>query len=212
MRYVTIPVTPLQQNCSLIWCEKTRQAAVIDPGGEIEKILAEVERQGVELAEILLTHAHFDHVGGAVELAKRAGVEIIGPHQADQFLLDALEQQGPAFGFPPIPGFRPDRWLAAGDRIRVGEEELEVLHCPGHSPGHVVFFHRGDQLAFVGDVLFNGAIGRTDLPGGDYPSLIRSIREKLFPLGDAVTFIPGHGPNSTFGAERRTNPFVGDGV
>lgn len=210
MRYLTIPVTPLQQNCSLIWCEQTLQAAVIDPGGEVPRILAEVERQGVNVAKVLLTHAHFDHVGGAVELAKASGAEIIGPQRADQFLLDALDQQGPAFGFPSTPGFQPDRWLEEGDRIQLGEEELEVLHCPGHTPGHLVFFHRDDQLAFVGDVLFNGSIGRTDLPQGDYPSLIRSIREKLLPLGDAVTFIPGHGPRSTFGAERKTNPFVGD--
>lgn len=210
MKRLVIPVTPYQQNCSLVWCEATRQAALIDPGGEAERLLAEVEAQGLQLTKLWLTHGHLDHVGAAGELAARLGIPIEGPQRGDDYWLQALPRQCEMFGFPPVEAFTPDRWLADGDTVEVGETRLEVLHCPGHTPGHVVFYHGGSRTAFVGDVLFAGSIGRTDFPGGDYDALIRSIRERLFPLGDDVTFIPGHGPDSTFGRERRTNPYAGD--
>jgi len=211
MKATIIPVTPLQQNCSLLWCERTGQGAVVDPGGDIERILAAVEAHGIGLVKILLTHAHVDHAGGTVALAKRLGLPIEGPQREDRFWIDLLPQQCQTFGFPPTESFTPDRWLEHGDTVEFGEEALQVLHCPGHTPGHIVFFHPGERLAIVGDVLFKGSIGRTDFPRGDYDTLINSIREKLFPLGDDVVFIPGHGPLSTFGEERRSNPFVRDG-
>ncbi len=210
MKFTIIPVTPFQQNCTLLWCEQTRRAAVVDPGGEVELILAAAEQASVELEKILLTHAHLDHAGGTAELASQFGLPIEGPHRDDQFWIDALPEQSRMFGLPPVEGFVPTRWLQQGDRVTFGNITLEVLHCPGHTPGHVVFFHRSERLAIVGDVLFRGSIGRTDFPRGDHATLIRSIREKLWPLGDDVRFIPGHGPMSTFGAERRTNPFVSD--
>ena len=210
MKHLVIPVTPFQQNCSLTWCEQTGAAALIDPGGEAERLLAAVAQRGLRLEKLLLTHGHIDHVGAAFELATQLGIPIEGPQRADAYWLESLPQQCEMFGFPPTPAFTPDRWLEDGDRVNVGLEELEVLHTPGHTPGHVVFYHRADQLAFVGDVLFQGSIGRTDFPRGSYPELIASIRHKLFPLGDDVTFIPGHGPASTFGEERLTNPYVGD--
>ncbi|KEA62558.1 putative metal-binding enzyme [Marinobacterium lacunae] len=210
MKFRIIPVTPFQQNCTLLWCEKTREAAVVDPGGDIDKILAAIEEEGVNLTRILLTHGHLDHVGGTAELMQRKGVPVEGPERNDQFWIDALTQQCAMFGFGQVESFDPDRWLEEGDQVQVGDETLDVLHCPGHTPGHVVFFHKGEQLALVGDVLFQGSIGRTDFPRGDHDQLIRSIREKLFPLGDEVRFIPGHGPMSTFGAERLSNPFVAD--
>jgi len=210
MRYRIIPVTPFQQNCTLLWCEETGEAAVVDPGGDIGLILAAVEEEGVKLTRILLTHGHLDHVGGTAELVGITGVPIEGPEAEDRFWIDGLTQQCAMFGFTQVESFTPDRWLQEGDRVRVGHQTLEVLHCPGHTPGHVVFYHPGEQLALVGDVLFQGSIGRTDFPRGDHAQLIRSIREKLFPLGDEVRFIPGHGPMSTFGAERRSNPFVAD--
>jgi hydroxyacylglutathione hydrolase len=212
MQYRVIPVTPFQQNCSLLWCEETKKAAVVDPGGDIELILAAVARFGAEVEKILLTHGHIDHAGGTAELARRLGVPIEGPQREEQFWIDQLPQQSQMFGFPRADKFTPDRWLEQGDTVRFGNVEMEVLHCPGHTPGHVVFFHRGSRLAVVGDVLFQGSIGRTDFPRGDYDTLIHSIRERLWPLGDDVTFIPGHGPLSTFGDERRSNPFVGDYV
>ncbi|WP_432697173.1 MBL fold metallo-hydrolase [Marinobacterium sp. YM272] len=210
MKFRIIPVTPFQQNCTLIWCEQTLEAAVIDPGGDIERIQAVIEEEGVKLTQVLLTHGHLDHVGGTAPLAREAGVPILGPHKEDAFWIDGLDQQSAMFGFGKVEGFTPDRWLDEGDTLTVGKEQLEVLFCPGHTPGHLVFFHRNSQLAQVGDVLFQGSIGRTDFPRGDHATLIRSIREKLFPLGDEVRFIPGHGPMSTFGEERRTNPFVAD--
>jgi hydroxyacylglutathione hydrolase len=210
MQAVVIPVTAFAQNCSLVWCTRTREAAVIDPGGDLDKVLAEVARQDVRLTRILLTHAHIDHAGGTAELARREKLPIIGPHPGDQFWIDGLPEQGRMFGFGACETFSPDRWLDDGDRVGVGDVEFEVLHCPGHTPGHVAFFSRASRVAFVGDVLFAGSIGRTDFPGGDYATLIASIREKLFPLGDDVRFVPGHGPISTFGAERRSNPFVSD--
>jgi glyoxylase-like metal-dependent hydrolase (beta-lactamase superfamily II) len=205
---VIIPVTQFAQNCSLVWCPRTREGAVIDPGGDLDKVLAEVKKHGVKLRQILLTHAHIDHAGGTAELARRLKLPIEGPHRGDQFWIDGLPEQSRMFGFPPSEAFTPDRWLDDGDRVQVGEVEFEVLHCPGHTPGHVVFFSPADRIAFVGDVLFAGSIGRTDFPGGDYDTLIGAIRSKLLPLGDDVRFVPGHGPMSTFGEERRSNPFV----
>lgn len=210
MKYAVIPVTPFQQNCSLLWCEQTMRGAVVDPGGDLDRILARVQRERVTLEKILLTHGHIDHAGGTGELARRLKLPIEGPQREEAFWIDALPQQSRMFGFPQAEAFQPDRWLEQGDAVRFGDVELQVYHCPGHTPGHVVFFHAPSRLAVVGDVLFQGSIGRTDFPRGDYDILIRSIRERLFPLGDDVAFIPGHGPMSTFGAERRGNPFCGD--
>ncbi|MDD5034366.1 MAG: MBL fold metallo-hydrolase [Methylococcaceae bacterium] len=210
MQATIIPVTAFQQNCTLLWCEQTLEAAVVDPGGDVERILRAVEKAGVKLVEILLTHGHLDHVGGAQALASLLGIPIEGPQQEDRFWIDRLPEQSKTFGFPITAPFTPNRWLVQGDTIRFGNQELEVLHCPGHTPGHVVFFHRRERLALVGDVLFRGSIGRTDFPLGNHSELLSSIRGRLWPLGDDVTFIPGHGPCSTFGAERRSNPYVGD--
>lgn len=213
-----VPVTPFQQNCTILWDEASGRAAVIDPGGEVERILAALDQLRVEPEKILLTHGHIDHAGGAAALKaaleERAGgpVPIEGPDARDRFLLEGLAVQGRAFGPADARDVLPDRWLAEGDRVTVGGRSLEVLHCPGHTPGHVVFVDPAARFALVGDVLFRGSIGRTDFPYGDHAALIRSIREKLFPLGDEVTFLCGHGPGSTIGAERRSNPFVGEGL
>ncbi len=212
MKYQIIPVTPFQQNCSLVWCEKTLKGAVIDPGGDVERIQAVIKERGITVEKVLLTHGHIDHAGAADVLAQLLNVGIEGPHKADQFWLDGLAHQSQMFGFPVIATFSPGRYLEEGDLITFGEEQLEVLHTPGHTPGHVVFFHRGEKLAFVGDVLFHGSIGRTDFPQSDHPSLLRSITEKLWPLGSDVHFVPGHGPGATFADERRSNPFVADQV
>lgn len=209
MHSLTIPVTAFQQNCSLLWDERG-QGAVIDPGGDLDRVLGEADRRGLTLTKILLTHAHVDHCAATAQLSRQRGLPVEGPQRADQFWIEALPMQAAQFGFPPTERFVPDRWLEDGDRVTVGEETLEVVHCPGHTPGHVIFFDRGQRCAWVGDVLFAGSIGRTDFPGGDHQTLIRSIRQRLFPLGDDVRFIPGHGPASTFGAERRSNPFVAD--
>lgn len=208
LKAVIVPVTAFAQNCSVVWCDRTGKGAVIDPGGDLDRILAEVERHGVTLEKILLTHAHIDHAGATAELARRLALPIEGPHPGDRFWIDALPQQGAMFGLPRAETFEPTRWLDQGDEVTVGDVRLEVRHCPGHTPGHVVFFDPGSRVAFVGDVLFAGSIGRTDFPGGDHATLLGSIRENLFPLGDDVRFVPGHGPMSTFGAERRGNPFV----
>lgn len=210
MQLSIIPVTPYQQNCSLVWCEHTGTAALIDPGGEENRLLEAVADAGVKLAMLLLTHGHLDHVGAAKGLSEKLGVPVLGPHREDAFLLDSLPVQAQRFGFPPARAFTPDRWLEEGEHIELGEQRFDVLHCPGHTPGHVVFFNPTARLAFVGDVLFQGSIGRTDFPRGDPSALIRSIREKLFPLGDDIAFVPGHGPMSTLGDERLHNPFVGD--
>ena len=210
MQLAVIPVTPFQQNCSVLWCERTRAAAVIDPGGDLDEVLAVVDDERLELQKILLTHAHIDHAAGTAELARRRGLPIEGPQREDLFWIEGLPQQSQMFGFPPAEAFTPTRWLEHGDKVQVGDVQLEVLHCPGHTPGHVVFFSRADRFAIVGDVLFAGSIGRTDFPRGNHAQLIRSIRERLFPLGDDVRFLPGHGPMSSFGEERRSNPFVGD--
>lgn len=208
MRYLVVPVTPFEQNCTIFWCEQTRQAAVIDPGGDISRIEQALATEGLTLALILVTHGHIDHAGAVHALAERTGVPIEGPQIEDRFWIEQMAQQSRMFGFPESAVFTPTRWLHDGDRVRFGEVELQVLHCPGHTPGHVVFYHAPSQLAQVGDVLFAGSIGRTDFPRGDHATLIRSIQEKLFPLGDEVQFIPGHGPMSSFGEERRYNPFL----
>ena len=210
MQTLTIPVTEFQQNCTLLWCEETMEGAVVDPGGYIDLIIEAVETKGIKLQKVLLTHGHLDHVGAAADLAKQFNIPIEGPHRDELSLIAALPQQCVMFGFPPVKTFTPDRWLVQGDTVSFGQQTLEVLHCPGHTLGHVVFFHRDDKLALVGDVLFRGSIGRTDLPGGNHAQLLDSIRNRLWPLGDKVAFIPGHGPRSTFGEERKTNPFVGD--
>jgi len=209
LRYHTVPVTPFQQNCSIVWCDDTKRAAIIDPGGDLPQLLDEVERLGVTLEQIWLTHAHIDHAGATARLAREQGLPIIGPHEGDQFWIDALPQQGAMFGFPPSERFTPTRWLHDGDTVTLGHCTLQVRHCPGHTPGHVVFFSPEARRAFVGDVLFAGSIGRTDFPGGNHQDLIDAITQRLWPMGDDVVFIPGHGPESSFGQERRTNPFVG---
>ena len=211
MRYSIVPVTPFQQNCSILCCESSNKAAVVDPGGDIELIIAEIDRMETEPVKILLTHGHLDHVGASAKLSATLKIPIIGPHRDDQFWFEALPDQCKMFGFPPIESFTPNTWLEHGSKLEVGDTELEVIHCPGHTPGHLVFFDRNQRLAVVGDVLFNGSIGRTDFPRGDHATLIRSIRENLWPLGDDVAFIPGHGPMSTFGDERLSNPYVGEG-
>ncbi|PXF32104.1 hypothetical protein WH50_06155 [Pokkaliibacter plantistimulans] len=208
LRYRIIPVTPFQQNCTLVWCDDSMEGALIDPGGDSQRLLAAVREEGVTLTKILLTHGHLDHVGATGELASSQSLPIEGPHQADRFWIDALPQQAQMFGFPPSQPFQPDRWLEQGDTVSVGKENLQVLHCPGHTPGHVVFYHQPSRWAQVGDVLFKGSIGRTDFPGGDHQTLLDAIRNNLFLLGDDVSFVPGHGPMSTLGEERRSNPFV----
>jgi glyoxylase-like metal-dependent hydrolase (beta-lactamase superfamily II) len=210
MRYEIVPVTPFEQNCTLFACPESGDAAIIDPGGEPKRILQALDRFGATPRLILLTHGHLDHVGAAPELADRLGIPLVGPHRADAFWLDALPQQAELFGLPHHAPFSPDRWLEHGEQIHLGTRVLEVLHCPGHTPGHLVFFDPVAALAQVGDVLFRGSIGRTDFPRGDHAALLRSIREQLFPLGDHVRFIPGHGPCGTLGEERRSNPFVGE--
>ena len=210
LEVAVMPVTPFQQNCSLLRCRSTGRGAVIDPGGEVERLQAWIADQGVELEKVLLTHGHLDHASGAARLAREAGVPIEGPHRDDLFWLEGLERQAQMYGVEPGEVPQPDRWLEGGDSACFGEIELEVRHCPGHTPGHVVFFHGPSRFAVVGDVLFQGSIGRTDFPRGDYDTLIRSIREQLLPLGDDVTFLPGHGPTSTLGHERSSNPFLVD--
>ena len=208
LRYLTVPVTPFQQNCSIVWCDETRKAAIIDPGGELPRLLGEVKRLGVTLEQIWQTHAHIDHAGGTAQLAREQGLPIIGPHEGDLFWIQGLTQQGAMFGFPPSEPFTPTRWLHDGDTVSIGHCTMQVRHCPGHTPGHVVFFSPEAKRAFVGDVLFAGSIGRTDFPGGDHQTLIDSVTQRLWPMGDDVVFIPGHGPESSFGEERRSNPFV----
>jgi hydroxyacylglutathione hydrolase len=208
LKYHTVPVTPFAQNCSIVWCDETMEAAVIDPGGDLPRLLAEVKRLGLTLKQIWLTHAHIDHAGGTGELARTLGLPIVGPHPGDQFWIDGLPEQSRMFGFPAAEPFKPTRWLADGDTVTVGNCTLAVRHCPGHTPGHVVFHSADIKRAFVGDVLFAGSIGRTDFPQGNHQQLINSITQRLWPMGDDTVFIPGHGPESTFGEERRYNPYV----
>lgn len=210
LKYQIIPVTPYQQNCTLLWCDETMEAAVVDPGGDLHLVRQAIESNGVQLVKILLTHGHLDHVGGTEELARQENLPIEGPHPEDEFWIQGLPDQSRMMGFPPAMSFEPQRWLFQGDSVVVGKLKLEVRHCPGHTPGHVVFFHAESRLALVGDVLFQGSIGRTDFPKGDFDTLINAIRQQLWPLGDDVSFIPGHGPMSTIGQERLTNPFVAD--
>ena len=210
MKYRIIPVTPFAQNCTLLTCEKSNRAAIVDPGGDLSRILAALDESGASLERILVTHGHLDHAGAAAELAQRLSVPIEGPQRDDRFWIDGIPQQSKLYGFPDARAFTPSRWLEHGDKVRFGEIELDVLHCPGHTPGHVVFFHAPSRLALVGDVLFKGSVGRTDFPKGDSDTLISSIRSRLWPLGDDVAFIPGHGPMSSFGEERKNNPFCGD--
>ena len=212
IRALIAPVTPLQQNCTIVWCAKTLKAAIIDPGGEVPRLLEALKANGLTLEKIWITHGHLDHAGGAAALQEATGCPIEGPHPDDAFWIDEITASGAKWGMPEARSFTPDRWLADGDTVSLGETAFEVFHTPGHTPGHVVFFHRQARFAQVGDVLFQGSIGRTDFPRGNHQQLIDSITGKLWPLGDDVAFVPGHGPMSTFGQERRTNPFVADEV
>lgn len=212
VRAAIIPVTPFEQNCTLLWNDSTKSGAVIDPGGDLDRIRAAIAQNGVTVEKIILTHGHIDHAGGADELREELGVPIEGPHEADRPLLERLPDQARMYGLDGVRAVTPDRWLNEGDTVLVGGLDLEVLHCPGHSPGSVVLFARKERFALFGDVLFNGSVGRTDLPGGNGAALIDSIRTKLLPLGDDVTFICGHGPTSTIGHERETNPFLQEGM
>ncbi|HEY8248129.1 MAG TPA: MBL fold metallo-hydrolase [Hyphomicrobium sp.] len=208
LKAAIVPVTPFQQNCTLIWDPETMKGAVIDPGGDLDRIQAAIAEVGMRPEKILLTHGHIDHAGGAAELRERlGGIPVEGPHEAERPLLDALEQQGQAYGME-ARAVTPDRWLADGDTVSVAGHTFEVLHCPGHSPGSVVLVNRPQRFALMGDVLFQGSIGRTDLPMGSLEALMNSIRTKVLTLGDEFAFICGHGPTSTIGQERRTNPFI----
>jgi glyoxylase-like metal-dependent hydrolase (beta-lactamase superfamily II) len=212
LHYETIPVTPFQQNCSVVWEDEGMTAAIIDPGGDLDELQSACKQLGVKLVAIWITHAHIDHAGGTGELARRLGLPVVGPHPGDQFWIDGLPQQSRMFGFPQAETFTPTRWLHDGDQVQVGAHVLHVRHCPGHTPGHVVFHSPDIQRAFVGDVLFAGSIGRTDFPQGDHGQLVQSITERLWPMGDDTVFIPGHGPESSFGRERQSNPHVADRV
>lgn len=210
MKVSVIPVTPFQQNCSLIWDESNRKGAIIDPGGNFETIKSEVEANSIEIQKIILTHGHLDHVGATMECAEYYSVDVVGPHEGDKFWLDAMLQQCQMFGFQPVEPFLPKTWLKHSDKIMVGNLELEIRHCPGHTPGHVVLYERKSAQVIVGDVLFAGSIGRTDFPQGNHSQLIQSIRQQLFKLPDNTIVYPGHGPTTTIGHEKRTNPFVAD--
>lgn len=211
LKYQVVPVTSFSQNCSIVWCDETMDGVVVDPGGDVEHLLSVIKDQGVNVTRLVLTHGHLDHVGGTQSLSVLlGGVDIVGPHKDDNFWLQGLAGQSQMFGFPPTQAFEPNQWLNEGDSIDFGRESLRVFHTPGHTPGHIILFSEAAKLAFVGDVLFNGSIGRTDFPKGDFNTLINSIKTKLWPLGKEVRFVPGHGPESTFGHERVSNPFVAD--
>ncbi|WP_373235954.1 MBL fold metallo-hydrolase [Cohaesibacter celericrescens] len=208
MKVAIIPVTPFQQNCTLIWDEETGKGVVIDPGGDVPQILEVLEHEKIDVERILITHGHIDHVGGAAELRDALDVDVEGPHEADRMLMERVAEQAIQFGLPAAKGCEPDRWLKEGDTVDIAGMEFDVLHCPGHAPGHVVFVNQEAKFAILGDVLFNGSIGRTDLPGGDHATLLASIKNKILPLGDDVSFLCGHGDHSTIGEERRNNPFL----
>ncbi len=208
MGYCTLPVTAFEQNCSIAWCDNSREAVIIDPGGDRDKIFAAVSREAVRPVMVALTHGHLDHVGATAVIARHYGIPVIGPHPDDAFWIDALQQQVQMFGFPPVEDFTPDRWLQAGDRLEYGDQALEVLHCPGHTPGHLVFYQPVEKIAFVGDVIFRGSIGRTDFPKGNHQQLLDSIRTQIFTLDADVVLVPGHGPNTSVGDEKASNPFV----
>ena len=210
LRCEIIPVTPFQQNCSLVWDTQTMRGALVDAGGEIERLLGRVKHHGVTLEKLLVTHGHLDHASAVADLAEQLNIPIEGPHEDDQFWIDGLPAAAKQYGFPPARAFTPTRWLHQGDSVSLGSLTFDVIHCPGHTPGHVVLHQPDAKLAFVGDVLFQGSIGRTDFPRGNHADLVRSIRERLFPLGDDIQFVPGHGPMSTFGRERQFNPYVSD--
>jgi glyoxylase-like metal-dependent hydrolase (beta-lactamase superfamily II) len=209
LRAAILPVTPFQQNCALLWAPQTMHGVVVDPGGDVDNILRAVAEMEVVLDRILLTHGHIDHAGGAAELAERAGVEIVGPHRDDEWLLARLPESGAQYGIPARP-VQPDRWLEEGDSVEIGDRTFEVLHCPGHTPGHIVFVNRALNFGLFGDVLFRGSVGRSDIPRGNHDQLVNSIRSGLWPLGNDIQFVPGHGQPSTFGWERKTNPYVAD--
>ena len=211
LKAVVIPVTVFTQNCTLLWCTATMRGAFFDPGGDLDRLKAAANEHGVTIEKIVLTHGHIDHCGGAGMLAEELGVPIEGPHEADRFWIARLDEDGRNYGIPARV-FEPDRWLVEGDSVTVGNVSFDVYHCPGHTPGHVVFHYPPSKLAIVGDVLFQGSIGRTDFPLGNHQDLIDAITQKLWPLGDDTVFLPGHGAMSSFGQERRTNPFVGDRV
>jgi glyoxylase-like metal-dependent hydrolase (beta-lactamase superfamily II) len=212
LRAAIIPVTPLQQNCALLWCTATMRGAFVDPGGDLDTLKAVAAERGVTIEKLLVTHGHIDHCGKTGVLARELGVPVEGPHPDDKFWIDMNPQVGAQYGIPDAESFTPDRWLHDGEQVTVGELVLDVYHCPGHTPGHIVFHHAPSNLAIVGDVLFQGSVGRTDFPKGDFAALVRSITGRLWPLGDKTAFVPGHGPMSTFGRERASNPFVGDAV
>ena len=210
IRALIAPVTPLQQNCTIVWCAKTLKAAIIDPGGEVPRLLEALKANGLTLEKIWITHGHLDHAGGTAALQEATGAPIEGPHPDDSFWIDEITASGAKWGMPDARSFTPDRWLSDGDTVTLGETQFEVYHCPGHTPGHVVFFHRQARFAQVGDVLFQGSIGRTDFPRGNHQQLLDSITQKLWPLGGDTIFLPGHGAHSSFAQERRTNPYVSD--
>ena len=212
LQFRIIPVTPLQQNCSIIWCDETMDGAVVDPGGDLHLLTGFINSENIHISQILLTHGHLDHAGGATQLAKDLNVPINGPHIEDKFWLEAIERQSQMYGLTGMLNCTPDRWLTEQETVSVGNETLSIVHCPGHTPGHLVFYHAPSKLALVGDVLFEGSIGRTDFPKGNHQQLLDSIAQKLWPLGNDTRFVPGHGNMSDFGSERESNPFVSDSV
>jgi len=210
LKYKIVPVTQFVQNCSILWCDRTKIGAVVDPGGDFKRIDAVVRQQGLDIQKILITHAHVDHASLAKLCSENYSADIEGPHKKDHFWIKTIAVQGKLFGIKDASSFKPTRWLNGGEKIQLGNETLEVLYCPGHTAGHVVFVSHSAKLLAVGDVLFKGSIGRSDLPGGNHKTLVQSIKQKLWPLANDYRFIPGHGPMSTIGHERKTNPFVAD--